>query len=247
MTMTKTATGRMLKTTLIASAMMGVLMLPALADPTPPPALTISAMGSASAAPDIAVVTLGVVSEGKTAREALTANAGDMNAVVDTITGAGIDKKDVSTSGLFVEPIYSEPTKATGGRSTIISYRVTNQLTVRIRDIDTSGALLDKVIAAGANRVNGVSFEIGDRKSLADQAIKAAVAEAKRRAALTAEAAGVQLGPIQSLTAGEEGGRPLFAAMAMKADAAMPASSPVMGGTQEINASATIVYTIVPH
>ena len=239
-------TGHMLKTSLIASAMFGALMLPALADQPAPPVLTVSAQGSASAAPDNAVVTLGVVSEGETAQAALTANAKDMNAVVDTVTGAGIDKKDIATSGLYVEPVYSDASKSPDGQSKITGYRVTNQLTVRIRAIDTSGALLDKVITAGANRVNGVSFEISDSKALADKAIQAAILEAKRRAELMAEAAGVKLGAIQSINAGEGGGPPVFRAMAMKTDAMPPAPSPVMGGTQEVNASATIVYAITP-
>ncbi len=234
----------LMKRTFLASALIGALALPALAEPAGPPVLTATGEGSASAAPDIAVVSLGVVSEAATAQDALAANAKDMNAVVDTITGAGIEKKDVATSGLFVEPVYSDPAKDPSGQSKITGYRVSNQVTVRIRDIGKSGPLLDKVITAGANRVNGVSFEIGRSEALRDAAIKAAIAEARRRAELMAEAAGVKLGPIQSINANEGGGPPVFRAMAMKD--AMPAPSPVMGGTQEISASATIVYAIAP-
>ncbi len=233
----------LVKRSLLASAMLAALALPALADAAGPPVLTVTGEGSASAAPDIAVVSLGVVSEAATAKDALAANARDMNAVVDTITGAGIEKKDVATSGLFVEPVYSDPSKDPQGQSTITGYRVSNQVTVRIRDIGKSGPLLDKVISAGANRVNGVSFEIGKSEALRDAAVKAAIVEARRRAELMAEAAGVKLGPIQSISANEGGGPPVFRAMAMK-DAA-PAS-PVLGGTQEIAASATIVYAISP-
>ncbi len=235
----------LVKRTLLASALIGALALPVLAEPAGPPVLTATGEGSASAAPDIAVVSLGVVSEAPTAQDALAANAKDMNAVVDTITGAGIEKKDVATSGLFVEPIYSDASKDPQGQSKITGYRVSNQVTVRIRDIGKSGPLLDKVITAGANRVNGVSFEIGRSEALRDAAIKAAIGEARRRAELMAEAAGVKLGPIQSINANEGGGQPVFRAMAMKD--AMPVSpSPVMGGTQEISANATIVFAIAP-
>ena len=238
------SSGRIMRTSLLASAMIGALIAPSLADAPPPPMLTVTGEGSASAAPDIAIVSLGVVSEAANAQDALAANAKDMNAVVDTITGTGIEKKDVATSGLFVEPIYSDPSKDPNGQSRITGYRVSNQVTIRIRDIEKSGPLLDKVIAAGANRVNGISFEIGKSEALRDAAIKAAISEARRRAELMAEAAGVKLGPIQSISANDGGGPPVFRAMAMK-DMAMPAP-PVMSGTQEITANATIVYTIAP-
>lgn len=245
-TLARTAPARLIRASLLASAMLGALALPAAAaDPAGPPVLTVTGEGSASAAPDIAVVSLGVVSEAATAQDALAANARDMNAVVDTITAAGIDKKDVATSGLFVEPVYSDPSKDPSGLSKITGYRVSNQVTVRIRDIETSGTLLDKVITAGANRVNGISFEIGKSEGLRDQAVKAAIAEARRRAELMAEAAGLALGAIQSISASEGGGPPVFRAMAMK-DMAGAAPSPVLGGTQEITASATIVYAIAP-
>ncbi|HWJ74460.1 MAG TPA: SIMPL domain-containing protein [Kaistia sp.] len=240
-----TPSSRLIRATLLATVLTGALALPALADPASPPVLTVSGEGSASAAPDIAVVSLGVVSEADTAQAALAANAKDMNAVVDTITGTGIEKKDVATSGLFVEPVYSDPAKDPSGQSTITGYRVSNQLSVRIRDIAKSGPLLDKVISAGANRVNGISFEIAKSEGLRDAAIKAAIAEARRRAEIMAEAAGVKLGPIQSISANEGGGPPVFRAMAMK-DAMPPSPSPVMGGTQEISANATIVYAISP-
>lgn len=240
----KTTSTRLLRTGLLASVLAAGFLGPALADAPPPPMLTVTGEGSASAAPDIAVVSLGVVSESANAQDALAANAKDMNAVVDTITGTGIEKKDVATSGLFVEPVYSDPSKDPNGQSKITGYRVSNQVTVRIRDIEKSGPLLDKVIAAGANRVNGISFEIGKSEALRDAAIKAAIAEARRRAELMAEAAGVKLGPIQSISANDGGSPPVFRAMAMKDMA--PQASPVMGGTQEITANATIVYTIAP-
>lgn len=234
-----------LRAVLAAGVFAVALAAPAFAQTVPAvPTLTAFGNGSASAAPDIAVVTLGVVSEAASAKDALSANATDMTAVVKSITDAGVDTKDVATSGLFVEPVYSDASRAANGQSKITGYRVSNQLTVKIRDLAASGPLLDKVIAAGANSVNGIAFEIGEADALRDEAIKAAIVEAKRKAELMAEAAGVKLGAIQSVNANDNGGvQPVFrAAMAMKD----MASTPVMGGTQEIGASATIVYAIEP-
>ncbi|MCX5515714.1 SIMPL domain-containing protein [Kaistia algarum] len=230
-----------LATSVLALALAG----PAMAQTVPSvPTLTAFGNGSASAAPDIAVVTLGVVSEAASAKEALSANAADMTAVVKSITDAGVDKKDVATTGLFVEPVYSDASRTADGQSKITGYRVSNQLTVKIRDLAASGPLLDKVIAAGANSVNGITFEIGKADALRDEAIKAAIVEARRKAELMAAAAGVKLGAVQSVSANDNGGpQPVFrAAMAMKDMAA----TPVMGGTQEIGANATIVYAIEP-
>lgn len=234
-----------LRPLLLAAALTAAIAAPAMAQ-TPPtvPTLTAFGNGSASAAPDIAVVTLGVVSEAALAKDALKANASDMAAVIKAITGAGIAEKDIATSGLFVDPIYSDASRSPDGASKITGYRVTNQVTIRVRDLAASGPLLDQVIAAGANRVNGISFEIGKADTLRDAAIRAAIADARAKAELMADAAGVKLGALQSVNANENGGQPVFrAAMAMKDAGAVPQ---VMGGTQEIGANATLVYEIMP-
>jgi uncharacterized protein YggE len=233
-----------IRTTILASTLIAVFAAPALAQSAPqPPTLTVFGDGIATAAPDIAVVTLGVVSEAATAKDAMGANATDMTAVIAAITDAGIATKDIATSGLSVSPVYSDPSKDPNGRAQVTGYRVQNQVTVKIRDLAKSGPLLDKVIAAGANRVTGIDFDIDKASALRDEAMKAAIAEARRKAKLMAEAAGVTLGPIQSVQTSEGGGVPIFRTqMAMKADV----STPVMGGEQQITANATIVYIIEP-
>jgi len=232
-----------IRTAIMATTLLAVFAAPALAQSAPqPPTLTVFGDGSATAAPDIAIVTLGVISEAPTAKDAMSANATDMTAVIAAITGAGIATKDVATSGLSVNPVYSDPSKDPNGLSQVTGYRVQNQVTVKIRDLAQSGPLLDKVVSAGANRVTGIDFDIDKAGSLRDAAMKAAIAEARRRAELMAEAAGVKLGDIQSIQTSDGGGVPIFRAqMAMKAD-----STPVMGGEQQITANATIVYLISP-
>lgn len=234
-----------LRPLLLAAALTAALAAPAAAQTAPAvPTLTAFGNGSASATPDIAVVTLGVVSEAALAKDALDANASNMADVIKAITGAGVAEKDIATSGLFVDPIYSDASHSPDGSSKITGYRVTNQLTIRVRDLAASGPLLDKVISAGANRVNGISFEIGKADTLRDAAIRAAIADARAKAELMADAAGVKLGALQSVNANENGGQPVFrAAMAMKDAGAVPQ---VMGGTQEIGANATLVYEIMP-
>jgi uncharacterized protein len=219
------------------------LALPALADEAKPATLTATGEGSAFAVPDIAVVTIGVVSTGRSAQAALAANSSDMASVIATIKSAGIEDKDIGTSGFNVNPIYpperqqnpDEPAK-------IIGYRVSNDVRVTIRDFAKAGSVLDKVVGAGANQVNGISFELSDRAGPADQALKAAVAEATRKAALMAEAANVKLVRMVGLTTEESRPIPYGPAPLALAKAAVP----IMAGQQQITADVTAVFEIAP-
>ena len=181
------------------------LALPALADePAKPPTLTASGEGIAMAVPDIAVVTLGVVSNGRSALAALSANSSDMAAVIAIIKAAGVADKDIGTSGFNVSPVYPPEREQNADQpAKIVGYRVSNDVRVTIRDFAKAGAVLDKVVSAGANQVNGISFELSDRAGPADEALKAAVAEATRKAGLMADAANVKLVRLVTLTSEE--------------------------------------------
>jgi uncharacterized protein YggE len=114
---------------------------------------------------------------------------------------------------------------------------------VTIRNVASSGAILDKVVQAGANRVSGIQFDLSDRKVFEDAAIKSAIGEARRRAQIMADAAGVTLGKMTSVTASAGGGGPIpFAA---RADFAA-ARTPVLPGQQTVTASASITWEIAP-
>jgi uncharacterized protein len=219
------------------------LALPALAEEAKPATLTATGEGIVMATPDIAVVTIGVVSNGRTAEAALASNTSDMNAVLAAVKAAGVAEKDIGTSGFYVNPIYPPEREQNPDQpSKIIGYRVGNDIRVTIRDFAKAGAVLDKVIGAGANQVNGISFELSDRAGPADQALKAAVAEATRKAGLMAEAAGLKLVRLVSLTTQETRPVPYGAApMAM-----MKAAVPIMAGQQQVTANVTAVFEIAP-
>jgi uncharacterized protein YggE len=162
--------------------------------------LSVSGEGSVTARPDMALITLGVVSQEESARAALADNTQSMTRVIEALKAEGLEPRDLQTSGFSVEPVYSQRPQNYEGpepfRSEIIGYRVHNNLTVRIRDLERVGAILDQVITLGANSVSGPSFTVADPAPLEDEARRAAVKEALRKAALYAEAAGVTLGPI---------------------------------------------------
>ena len=221
------------------------LALPAAAQDNPPPSLEANGEGIEYAVPDIAIVTIGVTTRGETASAALTQNSTDLAKVIATVTGEGVAEKDIGTSGFSIYPVYEQlPDRpAPGQLPKIVGYQVQNEVRVTIRDIAKSGGILDRVVTAGANQVNGISFDCADRKTPADAALKGAIADAKRKAEIMAAAAGVKLVRILSVSASEGGGpQPVFARMELKASADVP----VMPGQQQITANATVRWEIAP-
>jgi uncharacterized protein YggE len=237
----------MLKLTTLAFAATMLLAVPALAEErTLTPTLTSTAEGSVDVTPDIVNVTLGVVSNGKTAAEALEANSKDMNAAIEAIKAAGVAEKDIGTSGFNVSPIYApRPDNQPDAPAKVIGYEVSNQVTVTIRDLKASGAILDKVVAAGANRVSGISFDVSDPSASADAALKDAIAQSKKKAELMADAADLKLVRIVSITT-DGGARPMFAAYDGAMLRAAKAPTPIMAGSRTVTAMATIVWEIAP-
>jgi uncharacterized protein len=162
--------------------------------------ITVTGEGTVEGAPDMALITLGVVSEARTAAEALSGNSQSMNRILDALKQAGIEPRDLQTSGFSVDPVYSQPPQGQDPsvqfRPEIVGYRVQNNLTLRIRDLTRVGALLDQVVTLGANSISGPTFTVDDPTALQDKARIAAIADALRKGKLYAGAAGIALGSI---------------------------------------------------
>ncbi|MBS9475550.1 SIMPL domain-containing protein [Ancylobacter radicis] len=206
--------------------------------------ITVSGEGIVRAVPDMASFSSGVVSEAKTAREALDANSQAVGAMVAAIKEAGIEARDIATSGFSVQPRYAPPRKDGTGEQNITGYEVRNTVTVRVRDLARLGDLLDKVVTTGANQIDGVSFDIAEPVKLQEEARVAAVKDARRQAEIMAEAGGVRLVRVLSMTADGASAPPMrrmMAAQMMKAE-----SVPVEAGESEIRAGVTVTYEIEP-
>ena len=162
--------------------------------------MQITGHGEVMAAPDTAIVTSGVTSQGTTAKEALDANNADMQKLIDTLKAAGIDAVDIQTSGFSVSPnyVYSDARDANGYQlpPKITGYTVYNGVTVVVRDLTSLGAVLDQAVTVGANQISGVSFSVDDPRELYNEARKLAFGDAREKAELYAEAAGVELGAL---------------------------------------------------
>jgi uncharacterized protein len=188
--------------------------------PAEPPAV-ISVTGEAriSVPPDLAEIDAGVTSEAKTAREASDANNAAMGKVLLALKGAGIDEKDYQTSRLSLEPENSIPKQ--GVPSTIIGYRASNRVSIRLHDVTKVASVIDTLVSAGANDIGGINFMVSQASKLLDDAREQAIADARRKAEIYAKAAGVTLGAPISIS---EGGaaQPLFRTRLAVATASVP-------------------------
>jgi uncharacterized protein YggE len=189
-----------------------------------------------------------VVSRAETARAALDANNADMEKVIQAVRGQAIADKDIATTGFSIGPVYSRPPQPRPGEEpaepTIVAYQVSNQLRIVVRDLDNTGSVLDTAVSAGANQAGSINFDIEDRQALVDKAITSAIADARRKAELMAEAAGLRLVRVLTVNASESGGGgPVLMREAMAA-AAPPV--PVMGGELSISANASMSWEVAP-
>lgn len=202
-----------------------------------PRTITVTGEGLAARAPDRATVTIGVREDAASAAEALRQMSAGLGPVLDHLAEIGVAATDMQTSGLGLDARYVYPE---GEEPRLVGYAANSTLTVRLRDMEQVGAVLDAVVQEGANRVAGISFGLADPASARDEARRAAVADARARAGLYAEAAGVALGEV--LTISESGGSGPGVPMAavMRDSAAVP----VAGGEVEMTARVTVVFAI---
>ncbi len=214
---------------------------PALAEETKlPRVMTLTGHGEVRQAPDTVTVSAGVTTQGATAAEALSANTAAMTKVMETLKAGGIPDKDIQTSNFSVQPRYdynNNPPKLEG-------YDVSNSVTVTLHDVAALGGLLDKLVQAGSNQINGISFGIEKPDQALDEARKAAAADARRKAEVYAAATGVKLGPIVSISEQQAyTPPPMQMRAAMKAEMA-PAPVPVAAGEQTLAMDVTITWEI---
>jgi uncharacterized protein YggE len=206
------------------------------------PAAVISVTGEAhiSVPPDLAEINAGVSSDAKTAREASDANSAAMGKVLLVLKSAGIDTKDYQTSQLSLQPESSIPKP--GAPATIIGYRASNRVTIRLRDVTKVANVIDALVKAGANDIGGIQFMVSQASKLLDDAREQAIADARRKAEIYAKAAGVTLGAPLSIS--EEGGasRPVFARLAVATAAAAPMS--IAQGEETLSITVSVAWAI---
>lgn len=205
------------------------------------PALNLSAYGEVKVAPDMATVTFGVQTEAATAAEAMSQNAAHMNRVMQALRRAGIEARDIQTSGLNLSAQYdyqqNQPPRLRG-------YQAVNRVTVVVNDLTRVGSTADAVVAAGVNQIDGISFGLKDPSGAENEARRLAVRALQQKAALYSDALGTPLGALRSLTEGG-GYSPRPPVMYARAEMAMDAGgTPVSGGELSVRIDITGVYDI---
>jgi uncharacterized protein YggE len=238
---------------ILGAAVIGLSAPAALAQSTPAalmqvhavaaqPALNLSAHGEVKVAPDMATLTFGVMTEAPTAQAAMADNARRMTEVFAALRRAGIEERDIQTSGLTLSAQYdyqqNEPPRLRG-------YQASNRVTVSIMDLDEVGTVADAVVAAGVNQIDGIGFGLRDPGAAEDQARVLAVRALQDKARLYAQALGVELGGIRSLNEG--GGyspQPPMPVFAMARMEMADASTPVAAGQLTVRIDITGTYDL---
>lgn len=204
----------------------------------PETTLSISASGSVNREPDIAFLNTGVQTQGKTAQEAMTANSAAMNGVFEALAAADIDRRDMQTSNFSLQPQYDYSNRE-NGQPRLTGYQASNQLSVKVRDLDNLGETMDALVSAGGNTFSGLNFALEDDRAAKNAARDLAMKEAIARAELYAAASGYEVARV--VTISESGGmRPQ--PMAMMAEArSLDRSTPIASG--EVGYSITVNVT----
>jgi uncharacterized protein len=188
--------------------------------------IVVTGEGKVTVAPDLAQVRGGVTTRAASVREAVDANSRNMTAIIDKLVEAGIDRKDIQTSQFSIQPVYSSQPSYDSSRTAQkpVGYNVGNQVVVKVRTIEKVADILDLMIGAGANNVWDLEFLVSDPSKALDEARRSAIADARHKAELYANAAGIELGPVISVNeqSNVAPGPIQLRAMAVAADKAPP-------------------------
>ncbi|MCM2560650.1 SIMPL domain-containing protein [Lutimaribacter sp. EGI FJ00015] len=221
---------------LILAAALIMAAVPALAQDTAR-IMTVTGNGVTTQAPDMMIVMVGVESRKKTAQEAMAETSAAMTRLQERLQAEGVAPRDIQTTQVSLDAVYdNQPDR----QRTLAGFSASNTVTVRVRELAKAGSILGALVEDGANRIGRVSFALQDSTKAMDDARRDAVSDARRKATLLAEAAGVQLGALRDIRE-VGGGNPDPMPMArMAAESVVPLAE----GELTLNAAVTLVYEI---
>ena len=200
--------------------------------------ITGAGTGTVTMVPDIAHVGVGVTITKSTVKAAREAAAKSMTSIIAAIRALGVDEKDIKTTGLNLYPQYNN-----GTPPKVVGYTISEQVQVTVRDLDKTGDGVDAAMANGATDTSGIWFDVADPAKAMNEARAAAVEAARASAQAMATAAGVNLGGVASISESQASfPYPYAERAAGAADAATP--TPVQPGTQDVQATVTVVFEI---
>ncbi len=203
--------------------------------------IAVSGTGKVTLTPDIAYISIGVHSENKDARRAVSENSAQSGDLITALKKAGVDAKDIRTTNFS---IYPQQQYGPNGERTGILYAVDNTVYVTVRDLDTIGALLNAAVEAGANNIGGIRFDVADRTAAYQDALKAAMNDARAQAEVLADAAGVSVGAVQQINAAVGYAPPSPVTRGAAPEMALAADVPIAAGQMEVTVTVQVVYSI---
>ncbi len=203
----------------------------------------VSGLGTVTVVPDVAVLTLGVETQATTIAQAQEQAASAMDAVMAELDDWGIAEEDIKTQYYNIYPVR----RWDNGQEILIGYRVTNMVTVKIREVDNTGAIIDDAVRAGGDaiRINSIAFTVDDPSAYYDEARGKAMTDAEAKAQQMADLAGVTLGKPTYISEG--GGYipvPYYDTYKVTAEAGSVPTTPISAGETEIRLSVQVVYSI---
>ena len=205
------------------------------------PTLTMNGVGSAQIAPDMAEITLGVITEAKDAAKAHSDNAAQAVRVQAAVKALGVAERDIQTTRYDFSPIYDVKDN---GRSVTTGYTVTNAIVVKVRNLANVGKVIDAALANGANRVDSLEFSASDPSAAKDAALADAARDARSKADAVARALGVRIVRILNVYADAQSPAPRNFMPMMMAKEAYDAGTPISAGELSFEASMNISYVI---
>ena len=236
----KTATRLAVASTLLLAASSAVRAEPSGALVDTIPSITVDGEAQREVAPDLATVTLGVVTDRASASQASVDNAQAAAAVVATARAAGLSDADIRTTGIGLAAVTDQR-----DASKIKTFRASNQVSLRMRDLGKVGPLVGQLAAQGANDIDGIAFSVENPEPILDDLRGDAARDARRKAEIYAGAAGVKLGRILRITP-DAGGFPVPMPRAYKLQMAAPAPAPpVEAGTEALRAHVQVTWELV--
>lgn len=208
--------------------------------------ITLSGTGTVMASPDMATITTGVTTQAETARAALDANSAAMDDLIGVLRDAGLAPRDIQTTNFSVNPqyVYSDRRDDEGFNPPpqIAGYQVSNAVTITVRDLDALGTVLDQAVTVGANAIDGIAFSVSDTGEIMDTARRRAVEEAMKKARTYADAAGVALGDIVTISEQTRSAPPQ--PMMARAQMAFESAVPVEAGEMRYDVTVTMSWDI---
>ncbi|MEL7236013.1 MAG: SIMPL domain-containing protein [Chloroflexota bacterium] len=236
----------MKKRTLALAVMLAALLMamaaPALAQDGPPNTITVIGNGSASGDPDIAEINVGVRTANNEVSAAFDENNQTTNAVISAVQQAGIAEDDINTVSIYA---FTRDNNFDPNAAPQISYEVTNDLRIIVRDTSAVGSVIATAVNAGANNIYGLNFRISDEESLEFTAQELAMEHAADQAARYAELAGVELGEIVAISETVGGGGPIpFAAQGFGGGGGAGGGAPIEAGPLTVSVQVQVTYAI---